>query len=55
VAAKELRATAQALLDYELEYGEEAGSQIPAEGLTEVPWTEQSHQDIAYQRFIREN
>jgi hypothetical protein len=55
VAAKELRATAKALMDYEIEYGETLGSQIPAEGLTEIPWTEQLHYDIVGQKFIRDN
>lgn len=55
VASKELRATAQALLDYELEYGDSAGTQVPAEGLTEIPWTEQVAQDIDYQEWVREN
>lgn len=55
VAAKELRATAKALLDYEIEYGTTLGTQVPAEGLTEVAWTEQVHQDIIDQKFIRNN
>ena len=55
VAAKELRATAAALLEYELEHGETIGSQVPAEGLTEIPWTEQTAEDIVYQKFLREN
>lgn len=55
VSAKELRALAQAYLDYEIEHGAESGVDVPAEGLTEVPWTEPQHHEVTYQRFIRDN
>ena len=55
VAARELRATAKALMDWEVEYGTEAGTQVPADGLTEIPWTEAAWENIEDQRFIREN
>jgi len=49
VAAKELRATAKALLDTETQLGEA----IPAEGLTEVPWTEMELHEEIDQSIIR--
>ena len=49
VAAKELRATAKALVDAEVEI---AGN-TPAEGLTEIPWTEAMYKRQLGQRFIR--
>lgn len=55
LAARELRNTAKAILDWEIEYGESLGSQIPAEGITQVPWTESAAYDIEYQRFLRES
>lgn len=55
VAARELRNTAKALLDWEIEYGDSLGSQIAADGLTEIPWTEAAFSDIESQRWIREN
>lgn len=55
VAARELRNTAKAYLDWEAEYGEETGTGVPAEGLTEIPWTEAGHRDAEYQRLIRES
>lgn len=55
VAARELRNTAKELLDWEKEYGEVAGTAIPAEGLTEIPWTEASYFDGVYQRIIRDS
>lgn len=55
VAVKELRATAAALMDWEREYGDTTGVAIPAEGLTEIPWTEAAHGEIANQRWVREN
>lgn len=54
VAAKELRATAKALMDWEREYGADIGIAIPADGLTEIPWTEASVYEIEDQRFVRE-
>lgn len=51
VAAKELRATAKALIDTEADLGES----IPAEGLTEIPWTEQVYERQVAQHFIRES
>jgi hypothetical protein len=51
VAAKELRATAKALIDTEADLGES----IPAEGLTEIPWTEQVYHRQVDQHFIRES
>jgi hypothetical protein len=51
VAAKELRATAQALLDTEALLGES----VPAEGLTEVPWTEMELHEEVDQSLIRNN
>lgn len=53
VAAKELRASAKALMDWELEYGTDNGTQSPAEGLTEVPWTEAGWNQLIDQDFIR--
>lgn len=55
VAAKELRATAAALMDWEIQYGDSIGSQVAAEGLTEIPWTESAHRDIDDQAYIRDN
>ena len=55
VAARELRNTAKALMDWEIEYGDTLGSQVPADGLTEIPWTEAAFEEIESQRFIREN
>lgn len=53
VAAKELRASAKALIDWEIEYGADNGNQTPAEGLTEVPWTEAAWKGIFNQDIIR--
>lgn len=55
VAARELRNSAQALLDWEKEYGVEGGTAVPAEGFTEIPWTEAAFEDIEEQTWIREN
>lgn len=55
VAARELRNTAKALMDWEIEYGESIGTNVPADGITQVPWTESAHWDIEHQRFVREN
>lgn len=49
VAAKELRATAKALLDNEAQVAES----IPADGLTEVPWNEQTYHRQVEQHVIR--
>lgn len=49
VTAKELRETAKALIATEKELGES----IPAEGLTEVSWTEFQYLDGAGQSIIR--
>lgn len=49
VAAKELRATARELITMEAELGES----IPAEGLTEIPWTEFDYQEAVSQHIIR--
>lgn len=51
VAAKELRATAAALISTEQDLGES----IPAEGFTEVPWTEAMYRRGLEQHFTREN
>lgn len=51
VAAKELRATAKALIENEQEIAEA----IPAEGLTEVPWTEANYRRMVDQDIIRNN
>ena len=51
VVAKELRATAKALIDTERDLGES----IPAEGFTEVPWTEQIYHRQVDQHIIRDN
>lgn len=51
VAAKELRATAQALIKTEQDLGES----IPADGLTEIPWTEASYLRGLEQHIVREN
>lgn len=49
VAAKELRATAQAYMDAEAKLGDV----IPAEGFTSVPWTEAVFLDQRDQSIIR--
>lgn len=49
VTAKELRETARSLIATEKELGES----IPAEGLTETPWTEFSYLDSRDQSIIR--
>jgi hypothetical protein len=49
VIAKELRATAKALIDTEQSLGES----IPAEGLTEIPWTEQMYKRQVEQNTVR--
>lgn len=49
VAAEELRKTAAALISTEKELGES----IPAEGLTEPPWTEQVYKRQVDQSFVR--
>jgi hypothetical protein len=51
VTARELRASASALLQME----KDAGESIPAEGLTEVAWGEFGYNDIVSQRYIRGN
>ena len=51
VAAKELRETAKALINTEQELGES----IPAEGFTEIPWTEQIYKRMVDQDLIRNN
>lgn len=51
VAAKELRTTAQALIDTEQDLGES----IPAESLTEIPWTEMSYRQAIGQHVVREH
>jgi hypothetical protein len=55
VAARELRNTAKALMDWEIEYGVTLGAQIPADGLTEVPWTEAALGESEFQQWVREN
>jgi hypothetical protein len=55
VAARELRNTAKALMDWEVEYGESLGTQVPADGLTEIPWTEAAHYATNEQRIIRDS
>jgi len=49
VVARELRATADALIKMEKELGES----IPAEGITEVPWTEANYGKQVEQHMIR--
>lgn len=49
VAARELRDTAKALIQMESDLGES----IPAEGLTEIPWTEFEYQKELEQSVIR--
>lgn len=49
VAAKELRATAKALLDTEAE----VGNTVPAEGVTAPPWTEANFREQEWQSIIR--
>jgi hypothetical protein len=49
VAAKELRATAAELIKTEQDLGES----IPAEGLTEIPWTEANYKRQLEEHFIR--
>ena len=51
VAAKELRATAKALIDTQADLG----TSIPAEGFTEIPWTEQVYNRQRDQHLIRES
>jgi hypothetical protein len=51
VAAKELRATAKALIDTQADLGES----IPAEGFTEIPWTEGVYRRQVDQHIIRES
>lgn len=51
VTAKELRSTAQALIQMERDQGEA----IPAEGLTEVAWDEFNYRKIIDQEFVRES
>lgn len=51
VAAKELRATAKALIDTQADLGES----IPAEGWTEIPWTEHMYLRQRDQHIIRES
>ena len=55
VAARELRNTANALLEWETEYGTDIGTAVPAEGITQIPWTESAARDIEYQRFLRDS
>jgi hypothetical protein len=50
VAAKELRATAAALIQTEQDLGES----IPAEGLTEIPWTEAIYKRQIDQHWTRD-
>lgn len=49
VTSRELRATAAAILEMEAQ----AGETIPAEGLTEVLWTEFQYQSSTEQRILR--
>lgn len=51
VAAKELRATAKALIDTQADLA----NGFPAEGYTEVPWTEQLYRRAIDQHLIRDN
>jgi hypothetical protein len=51
VAAKELRATAKALIDTAADLGEA----VPAEGFTQVPWTEAIYKREVDQHLIRDN
>lgn len=51
VAARELRETAKALITMEANLGES----IPAEGLTEVPWTEFEYQKEYVQSIVRKS
>lgn len=53
VAARELRNTAAALLEYEQKYGV-TGREVPADAITEIPWTEAAAEEIDYQRWLRE-
>lgn len=50
VAARELRDTAKALIDTEQDLGES----IPAEGFTEIPWTEAMYKRGIEQHFTRD-
>jgi len=50
VAAKALREAAQALIKTE----EDLGESIPAEGLTEIPWTEGNYHDMLDQHYSRD-
>lgn len=49
VTARELRNTAQALVEMETKIGEA----VPADGLTEVAWGEQTYHDLIDQEVIR--
>jgi len=49
VTARELRNTAQALIQMEVQIGES----VPADGLTEVAWGEQTYHDMIEQQIIR--
>ena len=51
VAARELRAAAKGLIELE----GQIGSEIPAEGFTEIPWTEQVYRRQIEQEIIRDN
>lgn len=51
VTARELRNTAQALVEMESKVGEA----IPADGLTEVAWGEQTYHELLAQQIIRES
>jgi hypothetical protein len=52
VAARELRETAKSFIEI---YQTEEGSSYPAEGLTEVPWTEFTKETMSIQDWIRES
>jgi hypothetical protein len=51
VVAKELRATAKALIDTNLQIAENT----PAEGFTTIPWTEAIYEREVFQHIISEN
>lgn len=53
LTAQELRETAKALQSQYLE--EEGGANAPVDGLTEVPWTEQTWSQIEGQHLVRDN
>jgi hypothetical protein len=53
VTSKELRDTAKALIAHEKDLLELAGVE-PADGLTEVPWTEMSLRSLEWQDILRE-